>query len=292
GFSCLISAVCVAGVLLYFLYPFGVKLWLEGIYEHAVAIGKRTSSESFLKYFVTTKMYPMLIFPLMSLVLILVHALKQRGIGKNLWIFVFFIISLGSFATGLYYSSFRIPAAFYNFSVFVPAIALLCFYFATRQRQYIMGRLCIIPIAAFALACAVAQLVWLAQKIYYASEYDRLALQLNSLMANYSAKSRRIAIDPPIATAIDDVKVLTNTQFIFLGDPAKENNNPSGADVLLRAQTELGPLPAPNSSFAVVENEFYPGSATRFIKPESLYFAAYEARASSSLNLNPSVSPK
>ena len=292
GFSCLISAVCVAGVLLYFLYPFGAKLWLEGIYEHAVVIGKRTSSESFLKYFAMTKMYPMLIFPLMSLVLILAYALKQRGIGKNSWIFACFITSLGGFVTGLYYSSVRIPDAFYNFSVFVPAIALLCFYFATRQRQYIIGRLCIIPIAAFALACAAAQLVWLAQKIYYASEYDRLALQLNSLVANYSADNRRIAIDPPIATAIDDVKVLTNTQFIFFGDPAKENNNPSGVDVLLRAQTELGPLPAPNSSFAVVENKFYPGSATRFIKPESLYFAAYEARASPSLNLNPSVSPK
>jgi hypothetical protein len=277
GLACIVSATCVAVLLLYFLYPFSPTLWLEGIYEQGLGMSKRTDSTGFLKYFVTTKMFPMLILPLISLAIILTCATKQRAIGKNLCIFAFFTISVTGFSLAMYFLAIRIPATFYYFSVFVPAIGLLCFYFAAGQHQYIVRSLYIIPIAAFALACSSAQLVLLAQKIYYASDYDRLAFQINSLVTNYSGEKYRIAIDPPVATAIDDVNVLTHTRLIFFNDLAKQNNNVTGADVLIRAQTELGSLPVANSSFALVEDEFHPGPIARFIKPESLYFAVYEA---------------
>jgi hypothetical protein len=281
GFWCVVSAVCVTSLLLHFLFPFhDPTLWLHGIYEQIIANSKRNDAGDFLKYFLMTKMFPALIFPLMSLAIILVYAIKQRAIGKNRRIFAFFIIALVSFVVGLYYSSFRIPATFYNFSVFVPTLALLCFYCATSQCRNIIVRLSIIPMAVFALACALAQSIWLAQKIYYAPDYDRLASEINSLVARYSMENCRIAMDPPIATAVDDVNVLANTSFLFFGDPAKKNNNPPGVDVLLRAQTELSSLPVPNADFALVESKFYSGAATRFIKPESLYFALYKASSS------------
>jgi hypothetical protein len=152
------------------------------------------------------------------------------------------------------------------------------------RSRAIIGPLSIIPIAAFALACALAQLVWLAQKTYYAPDYDRLVSQINSLVTHYATENRHIALDAPIATAIDDVNVLENAHIILFGDPAKDSNDVPGADVLLRAQTELGSLPEPNSNFALVEDHFHSGSFARVLKPESLYFAVYEARSNSTSN--------
>jgi hypothetical protein len=290
GFCCLVSATCVAGILLYFLYPFGPKLWLQGIYEHIILNNERTGTGDFLKYFLLTKMFPVLIFPLISLALILLYAIKQRA--KNFSIFAFFIAALVSFVIGLYYSSLRIPAEFYNFSVFAPALALLCFYLATSHSRTIIVRSSIIPIGGFALACALAQLAWLAQKTYYASDYDRLASQISRFVAHYSTEGCRIAIDPPIAAAVDDLNVLANADFILFDNPAKENNNPPSVDVLVRAQTELASLPVSNSNFTLVENKFYSGSVVRFVKPESLYFAIYEANSSkhcANLSTSPAI---
>jgi hypothetical protein len=280
GFFCCVSALCVSSLLLCFIYPLDAKSWLDGIYEHSFMIGRRTDTGEFLKYFLMTKMFPALLLPLASMILILVYAIQTRAIGKNRWISGCFVISVVCFVVGIYYTSIRIPAAFYNFSVFVPAIAFLSFYSAASERNGLAGRWRIIPIAAFALACALAQLMWLTQKVFYASDYDRLASQVNNLVGRYSAEHCQLAMDPPIATAIDNVNLLKNSQLIFFDSPAKESNNLRSADVLLRAQTELRALPGENANFALVKNEFYSGSIARFIKPESLYFAAYQARSS------------
>jgi hypothetical protein len=193
--------------------------------------------------------------------------------------FAVFLVASACFVYFLYHSAIRIPATFYNFSALVPAIALITVHLATKTlyRQPKARAVFTLPVVLFALACGIAQLGLAAQKVHAAPEHDRMMSHLAGAVDRYLSEGRRIAMDPPLAVAVDDPDKLRNIKLLFYGAGGGKWPDEPTADVLLRAQTELGSLPADVPGFRLVEDNFLHNPITRFVKPMGLYFAIYEA---------------
>ena len=271
------SSILSAILLLLAAYPLEAAVWIEGMREHAQVNADRSDTTGFLRYYLATKMYPLqgvMFMPLAALALWTGVAVWKGG---NRMLFVAFFLSSAAFCYFLYYSAIRIPAAFYNFSFLVPVISLLAVAVARcNARSHVRGAL-VVPVFVFALACGAAQVFWAAQKVYSAPERQELTQGISRAVDDGLAAGVSIAMDPPLAVAIDDAQKLKQIDLLFFGRPGKRPQEPLRVQLLLRAQTELGTLPDEVPGFRLVEEAFLDSPLVAFVKPEGLYYAVYEA---------------
>ncbi|MGH9548674.1 MAG: hypothetical protein ACRD3W_04830, partial [Terriglobales bacterium] len=103
-----------------------------------------------------------------------------------------------------------------------------------------------------------------------------LKAEIASAVTDALQRGKRVALDPPLIQAIDDITVMKRVKLLFYGKPGKSDDWPENTDIVLRAQTEFGRLPEPPTDSALVINAFDSSPINRYLKPESLNYALYE----------------
>lgn len=281
GLVCLASAFATIAVMLTFVYPYSASDWLNGILMHSAKTAGREDTSGFLKAYVATKLLPFQAGMFVVLAGIAGHALMQIWrAGNRLFSAVFVLICFAAVYL-LYFTAIRIPSTVYNFTVLVPAIAIIAVMVvgvtgATARHTRIA---LIIPLAFFAVACCFGQAVWAMQTLTFARDQHRLAQGIAQSVDRYMAANRRIAMDPPLMAGVDDIRKLKDITILFFGQPHKENDNPPNVDVLYRSQREFPALPAEIPGFKLVANNYDQSIFARFLAPKGTYYAIYEAVA-------------
>lgn len=143
-----------------------------------------------------------------------------------------------------------------------------------RETRY-LNRLLTFSIIVFALAGAIALVITGLEKIYFGPQQAQLKREISSLVKEALQRGQRVALDPPLIQAIDDIAVMKQVKLLFFGRPGKVDVWPNDIDILFRAQTEFGSLPEPPAQSELIINAFDSHSLNRFIKPESLNYAVY-----------------
>ena len=281
GLACLISVLATVAVMLTFVYPYIAHDWLDGILMHSAKTAEREDTSGFLKAYVAARLLPFQAVMLFVLAGIARHALMQIWrAGNRLFSAVFVLICLAAVYL-VYFTAIRIPLTAYNFTVLVAPIALIAVMVvnvtATTARR---ARIALIaPLVLFAVACCFGQAVWAMQTVTFLPDQHRLAQGITQSVDRYMAANRRIAMDPPLMAAVDDVKKLKDMTILFFGQPQKENDTPPDVDVLYRSQREFGAPPPEIPGFRLVENHFDHSLVARVLRPKGTYYAIYEAVA-------------
>ena len=279
GLVCLVSALVTVALMLTFIYPYSASDWLNGILTHSAKTAGREDTNGFLKAYMATKLLPFQGVMIVVLAGISGYALMQIWrAGNRLFSAVFILICFAA-AYLLYFSAIRIPSTVYNFTVLVPSIALIAIMIVSvtgTSARY--ARIALItPLALFAVACCFGQAVWAMQTLTFARDQQRLAQGISQSVDRYMAANRRIAMDPPLMAAVDDVSKLKDITILFFGQPHKESDIPPDVDVLFRSQREFPKLPADVPGFKLVTNNYDQSIFGRFLAPKGTYYAIYEA---------------
>ncbi len=278
GSVALAAAGLIGMSMLWFVYPHEPATWIAGIQEHAAVNAQRPDTGNFLKYYALTPLMPMLILPLFILIVVLSAAMNI--IRNRVFAILFYVVAV-IFVYFMYYSGVRIPAAYYNVTFAVPVLCLAAaVMFEHDNRMPGRGRWLshlslAAPLFLFAVACAFSQLVWVAQKAATGPTYATLEQEIAEGVDKYLAEGRKIGMDPPLATAVNDVSKLKQIELLFFG-VNKDPQAPPPVDVLFRAQTELGEMHDDVPGFRLVLDRQSRNALTSIIKPHSLSYAIYE----------------
>lgn len=280
GALSVVSALCVGITILVFIYPYSTILWIDGIIGHSIRDIDRTDTSGFFKFYFLTKGLPLLGIMFLTLAGIAGLAFKELRQARNRFFLIVFLFVCAALLYLLYFSAIRIPLTYYNFSALVPSLILIAIIYsnnATVTRQY--KRLTLIgPTVAFAAACIFSQVIWAAQWVSERPEHHRLSEGIASSVDHYLAKNLRIAMDAPLAGAIDDVEKLKKIKILIFGEKYKLNYDPPDVDVLFRAENEfgMGVLAENMPGFKIVVDNFYHSPLARLLTPNEIYYAIYE----------------
>lgn len=279
GLVCLVSAAVTIAVILAVVYPYSAQEWLDGIRMHSAKTAGREDTDGFLKAYVAAKLLPLQAVMLMALAGIAGYALMQIWRAGNRLFAAVFVLTCFAAAYLLYFTAIRIPLTVYNFTALVPSIALIAVMIvsaagtAARHVRIVL----IISLALVAAASFFGQAIWAMQTLTFVRDQHRLAQGIAQSVDRYLAANRRIAMDPPLMTGVDDIGKLKDITILFFGQPHKGNGNPPNVDVLFRSQREFGTLPAEIPGFKLVANNYDQSIFARFLAPKGTYYAIYEA---------------
>lgn len=271
-------AAAGAATLLLATYPFEPMTWINGILQHGSEVVSRTDTTEFLKYYVGSRQFPGLLLIFVSLVTLLWLATRVIWAEGNAISRVVFSVAVVGLAASIWRFGIRVPATYYNVALLVPVISLAVAQAAESARVGRWSRLALVlPLAAFAAGCLATQVVGIVQKVYFSSDYDELAAEIRSQVEAAMASGKRVAMDPPLAIAIDDPQILRQVVMPFFGYKGKLGGD-LDADILFRAETEFWEPPQVQG-FHLVKDRFETSTLGNFIKPEALSYAVYEANA-------------
>jgi hypothetical protein len=272
------AALASAVLCLVVLYPYDPLSWVTGMREHAELISGRSDFGGFERYYVYSRLSPLLILmfvPLTAAILWSLRAARKLG---NLSVALTIVVE-GAFVLIVYWTAIRVPAAYYNFNAIVPTLSLIVAGLSTegfdyRPAHYLRGALSV-SITFFALAGLGALVIIGAEKIYFGPQQAQLKKEIASFVKDALQQGRRVALDPPLIQAIDDIAVMKQVKLLFFSRPGKGDDWPDDIDIIIRAQTEFGTLPRPPGHSELVINAFDSNLLDSFIKPESLNYAVY-----------------
>jgi hypothetical protein len=273
----LLGTGAIIAVLLCFwlIYPFSMSDWIWGMKAHGSKIASRTDSADFAKYYVFSRLSPLLaamFVPLAFLCWVLLAQAGRRG-GTSLLVAV---AAAAAFLLVLAWTAVRIPATYYNFNVLVPTIGLAATTLLVRHDMARFPRIVVpLSLGAFALASLMALVLVLGDKLYYLPQQGRLAAEIRETVETALKQNLRVAIDTPLIPAIDDIEILKRLDLVFTGQPGKTEGWRPGADILIRGQVEFGTIQPTPEGAVLVSDRFEPEWFNRYVKPESYAYAVY-----------------
>lgn len=261
------------------IYPYDALAYAEGMLNHATQTTERVGQGAFLTYFVATKHLPFLALTFAPLAFILAVAGQMHWPRAGLFFKAVLAAALLGFVAALYRYPISIPATYYNYAAFAPAIAVLFpALVAARMRSW-AGLGATAAFAAFAGFCALAQGLWLYQTAAGLSVRDAQARAVAALVQAETAAGRRVAVDSPLIVALHDPALAAATTVLHFGkltDGGKETPDPAVFDVVLRAQAEYDAPPPAIPGFVMETDAFLAGhGAFGFSNPEHLGYAVY-----------------
>jgi hypothetical protein len=269
-----LCAIGAALICLEYIYPFGPAVWISGIREASTVIANRSDTGGLIKYFVFSRMAPLLALMAIPLIFAFGRVLRLSAtVGRfslvvtGLAVLVFTIVVV--------MTSVRIPATYYNFCVVVPALALASAALLSQRGETLYERIVAGAMIVFAGAAALTILLVCVDKLIFLPQQAQLKSEISALIRDGVQQKRKIAMDPPLIQAVDDIDTLKTIKLLFFGKPGKTDEWPQGADMLIRAQTEFGTLPPAPAGSKLVTDRFDKWFVDRFIKPESLNYAVY-----------------
>ena len=270
-----VSALLSATFCLAVIYPHHMLDWLSGIGEHSRITWSRPDSSGFIRYYVLSRFSPLLLLMFVFLTFTVASAIDaSRRVDWRATSMTACIAVLGIFI--LYRTAIRIPATYYNFNVIVPTLSLITVALISKiQYRTLIRRSLILLLGLFAAAGAGALTIVLFEKIYFAPLQSQLRAEIANVVQDALQRGQTVALDPPLIQAIDNILVLKRVKLLFFGQPGKTDLWPADTDVLIRAQSEFGTLPATTNHAELVSDQFDRSRINRFVKPESLNYAVY-----------------
>lgn len=272
------AALVIAVVV---IYPYDELAYAHGMWAHATQTTGRVGQGAFVTYFVATKHLPFLVLTFAPLAFVLAEAVRRHW-GRASWFFkAVMLAALVGFVGAMYRYPLSIPAAYYNYAGFVPAITL-AFAIALARRPWTWFSLgATAAVTVFAGFCLLAQSLWAYQTIAGAGVRAQQSEAVAELVTRELEAGRRVAVDSPLIVALRDPAAAARTSVLHFGrlkDGGKATPDPAAFDVVVRAQAEFD-APAPSiPGFSLERDAFLDGhGAFSFSKPEHLGYAVYRA---------------
>ena len=262
-----LSAVAAALIFLEYIYPFGARVWISGIREASAVIANRTDTGGLIKYFVFSRMAPLLVLMAIPLIFVFEKVLRLSATAGRFSL-VLTALAVLAFTIVVVMTSVRIPATYYNFCAIVPTLALTSAVLLGQRSETLYERIVVAAMAVFAGAAALTLLLVCVDKLVFLPQQAQLKSELSALIRHGLEQKQKIAMDPPLIQAVDDVDTLKTIKLLFFGKRGKTDEWPEGADMLIRAQTEFGALPPAPAGSKLVIDRFDKSFVDRFIKPE------------------------
>ncbi len=276
------TAVIAAGVLVVavaVIYPYDAVEYAQGMWAHATHATARLGQGPFVTYFVLTKHLPFLVLSFVPLAFVLVQV-GRRHWGQASWFFKLVMgVALAGFLAALYRYPISIPVTYYNYSVFLPALAVGFAVLLGRRVWSWRALGATAALAAFAGLCALAQGFWVYQTVAGVGVRGPQAQAIGQLVTAELEAGHRVAVDSPLIVALEDPEVVFRTAILFYGrliDGGKAKPDPAVFDIVLRAQAEFDAPAPPIPGFTLETDAFLEGyGGLAFANPEHLGYAVY-----------------